>query len=106
LTLRGELEDEPIRFCTIMPGAVATISAATTPPEFVNRLRSPSDTVRVETEIYSPDEMLETLNARASSIFASPDDIARACSKAVTQPHDLSVSEIPRWFPAIFPSHA
>ena len=41
-----------------------------------------------------PDSTLEALNARASALFASPDDIARSVLYAVTQPHDVNVSEI------------
>jgi len=107
MTLRGELEDEPIRCITIMPGAVATNFGRNHPAEFVNRLlQSVGIPSEFETGDILPDEMLETLNARASSIFASPDDIARAVLYAVTQPHDLSVSEILVGPRKSFPSHA
>jgi NADP-dependent 3-hydroxy acid dehydrogenase YdfG len=93
--LRKELEDEPIRAVTIMPGAVATNFGRHYPPDFVNRLfKSAGISTAFQTGDILPDEMLADLNARASAIFASPDDIARAVLYAVTQPHDLSVSEI------------
>jgi NADP-dependent 3-hydroxy acid dehydrogenase YdfG len=53
-----------------------------------------------------PDQILEALIARAPAIFASPNDIAQSVLYAVTQPHDISVSEIlvsPR---KSFPHHA
>ncbi|SEC20636.1 NADP-dependent 3-hydroxy acid dehydrogenase YdfG [Rhizobiales bacterium GAS188] len=93
--LRGELEDEPIRAVTIMPGAVATNFGRHFPPVFVNGLfKSAGISTAFQTGDVLPDETLDDLKARASAIFASPDDIARAVLYAVTQPHDLSVSEI------------
>lgn len=93
--LRRELEDEPIRAVTIMPGAVATNFGRHFPPEFVNGMfKSVGISAAFQTGDVLSDEMLEDLKTRASAIFASPDDIARAVLYAVTQPHDLSVSEI------------
>ncbi len=105
--LRAELEDEPIRVVTIMPGAVATNFGRNHPPEFVDRVLQavgiPSD---FKTGEVLSDETLETLRARASAFFAAPDDIARAVLYAVTQPHDLSVSEILVGPRKSFPQHA
>jgi NADP-dependent 3-hydroxy acid dehydrogenase YdfG len=93
--LRAELEDEPIRAVTIMPGAVATNFGRHFPPEFVNRLfKSVGLTTAFQTGDVLSDQLLDDLRARASGLFAAPDDIARAVLYAVTQPHDLSVSEI------------
>ncbi|MCY0856320.1 SDR family oxidoreductase [Cupriavidus sp. D39] len=93
--LRQELADEPIRTVTIMPGAVATNFGRHFPPEFVNGMFK---SVGISTEFKKgdvlSDTMLEALQSHASAIFASPDDIAGAVLYAVTQPHDLSVSEI------------
>jgi len=93
--LRAELENEPIRAVTIMPGAVATNFGRHHPPEFVSGLlKSVGISTTFETGDVLSDEVLEELRNRASSIFASPNDIARAVLYAVTQPHDVSVSEI------------
>ncbi|RKE39943.1 NADP-dependent 3-hydroxy acid dehydrogenase YdfG [Paraburkholderia sp. BL23I1N1] len=93
--LRHELADEPIRVVTIMPGAVATNFGRHYPPEFVNGMfKSFGIAAEFKTGGVLSDAMLEKLHTHASSIFASPDDIASAVLYAVTQPHDLSVSEI------------
>jgi NADP-dependent 3-hydroxy acid dehydrogenase YdfG len=93
--LRAELEDEPIRAVTIMPGAVATNFGRHHPPEFVSgMLKSVGIRTTFQAGDVLPDDALEQLSARASAIFATPMDIARAVLYAVTQPHDVSVSEI------------
>jgi NADP-dependent 3-hydroxy acid dehydrogenase YdfG len=93
--LRAELENEPIRGVTIMPGAVATNFGRYHPPEFVSGvLKSVGISTAFQAGDVLPDGVLEQLRARASAIFASPMDIARAVLYAVTQPHDVSVSEI------------
>jgi NADP-dependent 3-hydroxy acid dehydrogenase YdfG len=93
--LRKELENEPIRAVTIMPGAVATNFGRHYPPDFVNGMfKSVGIPTAFQTGDVLSDETLEDLKTRASAIFASPNDIARAVLYAVTQPHDLSVSEI------------
>jgi NADP-dependent 3-hydroxy acid dehydrogenase YdfG len=93
--LRAELENEPIRTVTIMPGAVATNFGRHYPPKFVNGMfKSVGISTAFQTGDVLSDEMLEDLSTRASAIFASPNDIARAVLYAVTQPHDVSVSEI------------
>jgi len=95
ITLRNELEDEPIRVVNIMPGAVATNFGRNFGPEFVNGLLKsfglPAD---FTTGDVLPDATLESLNALAAALFAAPDDIARAVFYAVTQPYDVNVSEI------------
>jgi NADP-dependent 3-hydroxy acid dehydrogenase YdfG len=93
--LRAELENEPIRAVTIMPGAVATNFGRYHPPEFVSgMLKSVGISTAFQAGDVLPDDVLEELRTRASAIFASPIDIARAVLYAVTQPHDISVSEI------------
>jgi NADP-dependent 3-hydroxy acid dehydrogenase YdfG len=105
-TLRKELEDEPIRAITIMPGAVSTNFGRNFPPEFVNGLlKSFGLAANFATGDVLPDATLEALNARASALFASPDDIARSVLFAVTQPYDISVSEIVVGPRKTFPSH-
>jgi NADP-dependent 3-hydroxy acid dehydrogenase YdfG len=104
--LRKELEDEPIRAVTIMPGAVATNFGRNAPPEFVNGLlKSFGLPANFKAGDVLSDETLEALNARAPALFCSPDDIARAVLYATTQPHDVSVSEILVGPRKTFPSH-
>jgi NADP-dependent 3-hydroxy acid dehydrogenase YdfG len=93
--LRAELEDEPIRAVTIMPGAVTTNFGRHYPPEFVNSMfKSVGISTAFQTGDVLSDGALDELRTRASAIFASPNDIARAVLYAVTQSHDVSVSEI------------
>ncbi len=95
MTLRQELEDEPIRVVNIIPGAVATNFGRNFPPEFVNGLlKSVGVSANFATGDILPESVIDTLNAQASAVFASPDDIARAVLYAVTQPHDINVSEV------------
>jgi NADP-dependent 3-hydroxy acid dehydrogenase YdfG len=106
MTLRNELEDEPIRVVNVMPGAVATNFGRNHRPEFVNGLLEsvglPAD---FKTGDVLPDSTLEALNARATAVFAAPDDIARAVLYAVTQPCDVNVSEILVGPRKAFPQH-
>ena len=106
ITLRNELEDEPIRVVNIMPGAVATNFGRNFGPEFVNGLLNsfglPAD---FKTGDVLPDSTLEALNARATALFAAPDDIARAVLYAVTQSYDVNVSEILVGPRKAFPTH-
>jgi len=104
--LRKELEDEPIRAVTIMPGAVSTNFGRNFPPEFVNGLlKSFGLSASFATGDVLPDETLAALSARAPALFASADDIARSVLFAVTQPYDLSISEILVGPRKTFPSH-
>lgn len=94
-TLRKELEDEPIRIVNIVPGAVATNFGRTFGPEFVNGvLRAFGLPAGFQAGNILPESILQQLSARASSLFVSPDDIARAVLFAVEQPYEVSVSEI------------
>lgn len=105
-TLRKELEDEPIRVVAMMPGAVSTNFGRNFPPNFVNGfLKSFGLPENFETGSILSEETLESLNTRAPAFFASPDDSVRSVLFAVTQPHDVSVSEILVGPRKSFPSH-
>jgi NADP-dependent 3-hydroxy acid dehydrogenase YdfG len=106
ITLRNELEDEPIRVVNVMPGAVATNFGRNFGPEFVNGLlKSFGLPAEFKTGDVLPNSTLEALNARATALFAAPDDIARAVLYAVTQPYDVNVSEILVGPRKAFPKH-
>jgi NADP-dependent 3-hydroxy acid dehydrogenase YdfG len=106
ITLRNELEDEPIRVVNIMPGAVATNFGRNFGPEFVNGLlKSVGLAADFKTGDVLPDSTLEALNARATAVFAAPGDVARAVLYAVTQPYDVNVSEILVGPRKAFPKH-
>jgi NADP-dependent 3-hydroxy acid dehydrogenase YdfG len=93
--LRNELEDEQIRVVNVMPGAVATNFGRNHGPDFVNGLlKTFALPATFQTGDILPDSTLEALSAHAAALFASPDDIARSVLYAVTQPHDINVSEI------------
>ncbi len=92
-SLTMELEDDQIRAVTILPGAMATNFGRTHPPEYINQLLGafglPAHFERGE---ILPASTLDALSQ--SPYFASADDIARAVLYAVSQPQDVSVSEI------------
>ncbi len=83
------------RVVNIIPGAVATNFGRNFPPEFVNGLlKSVGVSANFATGDILPESVIDALNAQAPAVFASPDDIARAVLYAVTQPHDINVSEV------------
>jgi len=104
--LRAELEGEHIRVVNIMPGAVATNFGRHFPAEYVRKLLSSFELQSdFETGDMIPEDVLSGLQERARAFFASPADIARAVVYAVTQPTDLSVSEILIGPRKSFPTH-
>jgi NADP-dependent 3-hydroxy acid dehydrogenase YdfG len=95
-TLRAELENDPIRVVTVMPGAIATNFARNFDPKllagFVQATGgAPADVKQGER---LPDEVLEKLQAAMRQVLGSPEDIAEAVLYAVSQPIHVNVAEI------------
>jgi len=94
-TLRGELENDPIRVVNVMPGAIATNFARNFDPEFVAGIaKSVGSDVEVRRGEKLPDEVLDQLQPRMKEVLGSPEDVARAVLYAVTQPPHVNVAEI------------
>jgi NADP-dependent 3-hydroxy acid dehydrogenase YdfG len=93
-SLRQELENDTIRVVTVIPGRTAT-NLARHQPDLLRRLAA-----SVGEEIGPPrdglfaPEVLDRAAATGSQVLASADDVARAVLFAVTQPIELSISEI------------
>jgi len=94
-TLRQELEDEPIRVITVMPGAIATNFARNFDPEF---LAGFGKMVGVDLEIERgqklPDDVLEKVQAKLQQILGAPEDVADAVLYAVSTPPHVNIQEI------------
>ena len=93
-SLRQELQNDTIRVVTVIPGTTATNLARNQP----DLLRGLAAMLGEETEppsggLFSP-ETLDRAAAAAGPVLASADDVARAVLFAVTQPIELSISEI------------
>jgi NADP-dependent 3-hydroxy acid dehydrogenase YdfG len=94
-TLVDELQDDPIKMTTIMPGLVATNIGRNVDPAIIDGLVAMSG---VEAKFTPgerlPDEVLVRAQAALSSIMIRPEDIAAAVIYAITQPADVHVAEI------------
>ncbi|WP_019927380.1 SDR family oxidoreductase [Nocardia sp. BMG111209] len=92
-SLRQELENDTIRVVTVIPGTTAT-NLGRHRPELVGGLAAAlGEQAEPSADgLFSP----ETLDrvAAAGRILASADDVARAVMFAITQPIELSMSEI------------
>jgi NADP-dependent 3-hydroxy acid dehydrogenase YdfG len=93
-SLRRELENDKIRVVNVIPGVTAT-NLARHHPELIRGLAA-----SIGAEIGPPadglfeDEALHRVAAAAGPIMAYPDDVARTVLFAITQPIELSISEI------------
>lgn len=94
-TLRKELEDEPIRVVSIMPGAIATNFARNFEPEFIKSIGA---TVGIELDLAKgekiPDEVLEKVQPALEQMLGAPQDVADAVLYAVSAPIRLNIAEL------------
>ncbi|HLG00044.1 MAG TPA: SDR family oxidoreductase [Acidimicrobiia bacterium] len=94
-TLRAELEDEPIRIVTIMPGAVATNFARNFDPEVIKGIGALVGTdLDWERGDRLPDDVLEQAQSALQQVLAAPEDVADAVLYAVSTPLHLNVHEV------------
>jgi NADP-dependent 3-hydroxy acid dehydrogenase YdfG len=93
-SLRRELENDTIRVVTVTPGATAT-NLARHQPDLLRALAALlGEEIGSPRDGLFPPEALERAAAAAGEILASADDVARAVLFAITQPIELSISEI------------
>lgn len=78
----------------MIPGATAT-SLARHHPDLMRRLAaSLSEDIGPPSDGLFSEEALDRVAAAAGPVMARPDDVARAVLFAITQPIELSISEI------------
>ncbi len=92
-TLRKELENDPIRVTTIMPGGIATNFARNYDPEVLKGLigELPFEFQRGQR---ISDEMLTQIQTKFKQVVCSPEDVARTVLYAITQSIDINIAEI------------
>jgi hypothetical protein len=93
-TLRRELENDPIRVITVIPGLTAT-NLGRYQPDLVRGLAaSLGEDIGPDSDGLLPLEVLDRAAATGGVFLASADDVARAVLFAISQPIELSISEI------------
>ena len=94
-TLRKELEDEPIRAVSIMPGAIATNFARNFEPEFIKSIGA---SVGIELDLAKgekiPDDVLDKVQVVLEQMLGAPQDVADAVLYAVSAPIRLNIAEL------------
>jgi NADP-dependent 3-hydroxy acid dehydrogenase YdfG len=93
-SLRQELENDPIRVVTVIPGPTATNLARYRPELLRGLVASVGEDIGPPSEGLFSQEALDRAAATAGQVLASADDVARAVLFAITQPIELSISEI------------
>jgi NADP-dependent 3-hydroxy acid dehydrogenase YdfG len=94
-TLLDELQDDPIKVTTVMPGLVATNIGRNVDPAIIDGLVALSGVEATFTPGERlPDEVLVKAQSALSSIMIRPEDIAEAVLFAITQPADVHVAEV------------
>ena len=92
-SLRRELENDTIRVVTVIPGPTATNLARHHPDLVRGVAASLGEEIGPPSDGLFPQEALERV-AAAGQVLAGADDVARAVLFAITQPIELSISEI------------
>jgi hypothetical protein len=92
-SLRKEQENDTIRVVTVIPGATATNLARQHPDLLRGLAAALGAEIGPPTGGLYPPEALDRV-AAAGQVLASADDVARAVLFAITQPIELSISEI------------
>jgi len=93
-SLRQELANDTIRVVTVIPGRTATNLARHHPEAVRGLAASLGQDLGPPSEGLFAGEALDRVAAAAPQVLASADDVARAVLFAITQPIELSISEI------------
>jgi NADP-dependent 3-hydroxy acid dehydrogenase YdfG len=93
-SLRQELQDDTIRVVTVIPGITATNLARYQPDLLSGLAAMVGEELRPSSEGTFTPEALDRAAAAGGPLMARADDVARAVLYAITQPIELSVSEI------------
>ncbi|MEM9712803.1 MAG: SDR family oxidoreductase [Actinomycetota bacterium] len=95
-TLRAELEDDPIRVTSIMPGVFATNFTRNVDRAMVEGLAAMGGITDLEfdDEGRLPQEQIDGMQAAMSATVGDVDHIARAVEYVVTQPIELNIEEL------------
>jgi NADP-dependent 3-hydroxy acid dehydrogenase YdfG len=94
-TLRKELEEDTIRVCNVMPGAIATNFARNFDPAFVaGFVQATGAQVEVKRGERLPDEVMEKLQPMMRQLFASGEDVAATVLFVVTQPIHVNIADV------------
>jgi NAD(P)-dependent dehydrogenase (short-subunit alcohol dehydrogenase family) len=89
------VENDTIRVVTVIPGPTATNLARHNQPDLLRGLAaSRGEEIGPPSEGLFPPEALDRAAAAAGQVLAGADDVARAVLFAITQPIELSISEI------------
>jgi NADP-dependent 3-hydroxy acid dehydrogenase YdfG len=93
VSLRRELEKDTIRVVSVIPGATATNLARHHPDVMRGLAAALGEEIGPPSDGLFPPEALDRA-AAAGQVLAGADDVARAVLFAITQPIELSISEI------------
>jgi NADP-dependent 3-hydroxy acid dehydrogenase YdfG len=93
-SLRQELENDTIRVVSVIPGLTAT-NLGRHQPDLVRGLAALlGEEIEPQSGGLLPQEMLDRAADAGGPVMAGADDVARAVLFAITQPIELSISEI------------
>jgi len=95
-SLREELEDDPIRVTSIMPGVFATNFARNFDPALVEGLAAAAGlgAVEFDEDGHLPREAIAELQNAMAPMIGNVDEIAKAVEYVVTRPIELHIEEL------------